>query len=385
MRGVLLVCLLAVPVQAYSDPTVQKRLAVLEFTGPGFNDPEIENLTDIVRDEARKQATGYSVMTRESLLVLLQTNGKKLAECQGECEVETGRLVGADVVVSGSVLRFAGDVKVSLKMHATASAEFLSMAEAVRPTFKGLDEATRTACSTLFFPLLTESGGGKALFSVSRSVALPEVQIPKALEVKTINSGWNSVDVGALEFYDKVVRYDRSDATPEDKARKWEEFGRTAPAFSVQAVERAAHWRQYAIAQAEVEQARKRHIAAREADWAKLSRLLALEVISTEDKKKWADEFAAEYADREDESMEIEILRGLSPYLGVKPFVPSVLEARHAGSPCQTHRECLGTLLCRSGFCAPYLGVKPSGRTGSACNDSSECLGSTVCIGNRCE
>ena len=38
-----------------------------------------------------RSVPGVSLMTRENMLVLLQSSGKKLEDCEGECEVETGR------------------------------------------------------------------------------------------------------------------------------------------------------------------------------------------------------------------------------------------------------------------------------------------------------
>lgn len=44
-------------------------------------------------------------MTRESTEMILQQFGKTLADCTGECEVETGRKLGADYVISGRITK----------------------------------------------------------------------------------------------------------------------------------------------------------------------------------------------------------------------------------------------------------------------------------------
>lgn len=157
MNPRLLVCLLAVLSACGTLPTAsQRRLAVLEFTNQDFSDQEASYLTDVVRGEALKQALGYDIVTKENLLVLLAANHKILDQCKQDCEVETGRFIGADLVVSGSVLRFGGDIKVVMKMHATAEARLLSTAEATSPQLEGLETSVRASLVSLFAPLRVE-------------------------------------------------------------------------------------------------------------------------------------------------------------------------------------------------------------------------------------
>ena len=82
-------------------------------------------------------------MTRENLLVLLQASGKDLAECEGECEVDTGRRIGADAVVSGDVLKFGSRFKLSLRLHETRGGQLLSAAVASGATLDELDTAVQ--------------------------------------------------------------------------------------------------------------------------------------------------------------------------------------------------------------------------------------------------
>jgi len=56
-------------------------------------------------------------MTRENLLVLLQSSGKDLANCEGECEVDTGRRIGADVIISGEIQKVGTPYKISLRLQ----------------------------------------------------------------------------------------------------------------------------------------------------------------------------------------------------------------------------------------------------------------------------
>ena len=86
----------------------QQRIAVLEFTGDGsIDETGLRYLADEVRNAAVRHLDrdGWIVMSRENMLELLEINSEDLAECVGECEVETGRLIGAHLLITGNVVR----------------------------------------------------------------------------------------------------------------------------------------------------------------------------------------------------------------------------------------------------------------------------------------
>jgi len=97
---------------------------------------------DLVRAAALRAARGLNVMTRENLVVLLKAAGKDLAQCEGECEVETGRKIGADLVISGEMLRVGSSLKMSLKLHETHQGRLLAGSVA---TGRDIDELDRQA------------------------------------------------------------------------------------------------------------------------------------------------------------------------------------------------------------------------------------------------
>ena len=100
------------------------RVAVLEIGGDGsISEAGLEFLADKVRGEALRhlEGSGWEVITRENMLVLLQANASDLAACEGECEVETGRLLGAQLVVAGSVVRLGTKYRITLKSFRTDS------------------------------------------------------------------------------------------------------------------------------------------------------------------------------------------------------------------------------------------------------------------------
>ena len=80
-------------------------------------------------DEIRRIAsylpqTHFLVMTKESMEVLLDPN-TSIEECVGSCEVETGRLIGADWIITGSLFKFGSGMRVSLKLFSTQAGQLL--------------------------------------------------------------------------------------------------------------------------------------------------------------------------------------------------------------------------------------------------------------------
>src|SRR5258708_5404834 len=86
------------------------------------------------------------VMTGENLMVLRQASGKALAKCEGECEVDTGRRMGADQNVSGEIQKVGTRYKLTLRLHDTHEGRLLASTQASGRTIDELDtEAQRAA------------------------------------------------------------------------------------------------------------------------------------------------------------------------------------------------------------------------------------------------
>lgn len=152
LRSALLFLTLLSPATLAANP--QKTLAVLEFRSKLAKDAvDVGYLTDVVRTAAKDAVPDLKVMTRENMFVLLQASGKKMEDCEGECEVDTGRRVGADLVISGDVLRFGTQFKVNMKLHDTHSGELLQGAQASGGTLDELDKNLNLSVSKLLTPL----------------------------------------------------------------------------------------------------------------------------------------------------------------------------------------------------------------------------------------
>lgn len=131
----------------------QQRLAVLEFSGDGSLEEDVLGLlADRVRGAALRHLDmrEWEVMTQENMLVLLEANASDLAACEGECEVETGQLIGADRVVSGRVQHAGSRYWMMLKIFETRSGRLDAIEEVAAEDVDALLDATPGGCERLF-------------------------------------------------------------------------------------------------------------------------------------------------------------------------------------------------------------------------------------------
>ncbi len=272
-----LACALLITAAAHAAP---KKVAVLELRDPAaLATGAVAYLTDRVRAAALGlPRDGFFVMTRENILDQLPP-GTDLAECQGECEVETGRNVGADYVASGELVKLGGEIRISLKLHETRGGALVATDKASAGKPEGLETPVEHAARRLFAHLAADR------FKISAPAPLPELD---AAPTPGGGVAFGDIDVEGLEAYDRVVKFDRGEGTPEAKARRWTTLGREHPAYRAQAERRADQWRTY-------DKARRAQLEAREGDWSKLSRLLRLEVVTTDEKSRWAKQFLDAY------------------------------------------------------------------------------------------
>ena len=128
------------------------KLAVLELRNftKELSRENAQYFTDVIRQASLKMEPSLDVMTRENLLVLLESSGKKLDECEGECEVDTGRRIGADSVVSGDIQKVGSKYKLSLKLHDTHAGRLLGTAIASGGSIDELDTSIQQAAEQLY-------------------------------------------------------------------------------------------------------------------------------------------------------------------------------------------------------------------------------------------
>jgi TolB-like protein len=128
---------------------------VLEFElAQGVKKIDRTCLSDLARSALHDAVPRLFIMTRESTEVLLQANGKTRADCTGECEVEIGRKLGADYIISGCIAQFGTRIAVTMRLFSTVDGQLLSSSEARGATLNQLQEAMDGALAKLLSPLI---------------------------------------------------------------------------------------------------------------------------------------------------------------------------------------------------------------------------------------
>lgn len=127
-----------------------RRVAVLTLKNSArVTAAEISYITDRVRAGLLSlPSSQFVVLTRENILALLPP-GTNLADCEGDCEVDTGRNIGADLVITGDVLRFGAGLRVVLRVHDVATARLIQTHTASGATVEGLEGPVGETARTL--------------------------------------------------------------------------------------------------------------------------------------------------------------------------------------------------------------------------------------------
>jgi hypothetical protein len=140
-------------------------VAVLELANRlKASDRELVDLvyfSNRVRAQVLTAAPELKVFTRENMLVILEASGKTLANCEGECEVETGRRLGADLVVSGDVVKVGKNFKLDLRLHETKEGRLLAGSQAAGASVEDLDAAVPDAVAKMLVALGVPTGSAK--------------------------------------------------------------------------------------------------------------------------------------------------------------------------------------------------------------------------------
>ena len=125
-----------------SAASASQLVAVLEFNGVGLDDAVLLKLSDSARVAARKAlSTDYALLTRENIEQILQDNEVDPSCIEGTCEVETGRNIGAEWIITGDVAKLEGKYFLTLKLYQTDTGQLLSATETTADTVLQLIDA----------------------------------------------------------------------------------------------------------------------------------------------------------------------------------------------------------------------------------------------------
>ncbi len=224
-----------------------KRVAVLEFRGVDVQDAMLLKLSDQSRFAALEvlDHQKYSVITRENMMQILEDNGLTASCLEGTCEVDIGRNIGADIIVTGDVFKTEGVYYLTLKLFDTHRGRLLAGQDIESESFGDLKKQTKVGSVVLFQQGLKLSPSKKSSLSTSAI---------QSTDSATVSGGDFSLDVVGqanqlaqqIAQLEKVIKDDLDQKEAEIKAkasRQWNssdfvQLRRTSPSLAVDSVER---------------------------------------------------------------------------------------------------------------------------------------------------
>lgn len=140
-------------------------------------------------------------------------------------------------------------------------------------------------------------------FVLGDAPKLPTVNSPLDDATSSINDNRFSkmlgdMDIDALVEYDSLLKYEKTAAEPEDKAKKWDAFKERFPKYSSIGNNRVKEWTGYANTLTNIETIKQKRQTVQYADWRKLKKLLNLSVIDDINKRKFIDTYISAYGRR---------------------------------------------------------------------------------------
>ena len=251
------------PSQVQTRPSKKEekvRVAALELLNPAQLPPqEVSYLSNLVRQAtARLPEDRYSVITRENITAMLPPD-RKLEDCIGECEVETGRLLGVQWLISGQVVKFGRSLRVSLNLHHSKSGELrgseVVKGEQVEDLEVPITNATLRLMSRVD-PSIEVPSASPGMLSLPSIEISPdqeleeeggkvEVVVP-SLSKMGLTSELKSIDLEALTLFDKAVKADQDKSmTPQERIELWKQVGERLPELRARAQQRVQEWESY--------------------------------------------------------------------------------------------------------------------------------------------
>ena len=192
----------------------QKKVAVLELSNKaGITDDEANFLTDKVRDMASRTLAqkGFLVVTKESIYDLLPPGTDYKNVCtSAQCEIEVGRLLGVDYIVTGEIIKYADDFIINLKVHHCYSGAFLGAESAEGVDKKAIKDSLDQASIKLFNKVLIHSGPHNDV--VIETTPPSGWDLPKG-EMAVVN--FRSKPAGAVVEVDGILKCRKTPCTRE--------------------------------------------------------------------------------------------------------------------------------------------------------------------------
>ena len=110
------VCALMISLCVMKAIQARPRVAVLELRDyASLSTFELKSVTQLLRGAVARDGR-YLVLTQENITALLPSE-LRLEDCEGSCEVETGRTLGVALTMTGEVGRIDGDLSLMLRLR----------------------------------------------------------------------------------------------------------------------------------------------------------------------------------------------------------------------------------------------------------------------------
>ncbi|MEQ8226304.1 MAG: FlgO family outer membrane protein [Candidatus Eremiobacterota bacterium] len=233
----------------------------------------------------------FSVLERGLLHKVLEEKKLEMSGLVNDAETkDLGHMLGVEAVLVGSLLDInEKETEVNGRIIDVITGKIIA---------SGKGTVIRTWQDKISIP--------KPIFEPTRVPKVEEVNIPSA-DFKI------EADIETLEKYDEVFVFDRSEAPPMDKAKKWKEFSYLYPKYKDLAAKRAKEWEDYDLEFKRTEEIRVKRLETMKKDYQTLRRYLALTVISPEQKSEWAEKFMVNYGYGKDNIYRDEISKYLLP------------------------------------------------------------------------
>ncbi len=176
----VMMILLFIPIFVSAQNTSQ-RIAVLNLLNQAQLKPqEIEYLTNLIRQSfAEKADQKFLLMTQENITLLLPPD-KKMEDCLQECEVETGRVLGAKYIITGAILIFSETYRLNIKVHNTENGALVTSKVLKGKNLEELENSIQQASFDLFEKIDEKQSDRKNLV-----VTMPSTN-PQAIELKPL-------------------------------------------------------------------------------------------------------------------------------------------------------------------------------------------------------
>ena len=233
---------------AEAQQSTKKKLAVLEFGhGAEVEAKTAAYMVDVVRGEAVKLPDGqFLIMTKENILEMLPPE-TDLASCEGACEVETGRNIGADYLITGEFIEIGGEIKASMRLYDTASGSLKASEKGAAKGVADLESVVMATAGRLMKPLGHPGPKRNRTFGADlpklEGVVLPTLN--KVAVAPTLG-GLGDIDVGMLQKYETAKETESAeDARASEKAAAWrvlEMHKGVSEEMRAEAKRRAEHW-----------------------------------------------------------------------------------------------------------------------------------------------